>query len=125
VLIKLVNLWAASRLDESHTVGLGHDRQTRGVTYRIALKILKKINLSEPGSQYTPTLDRWRIDGHDNLILCGSTGWTKAGLPGRSYGACADSHCADGAIAAVLSLRWWSVLTAPRGAADDNWQSGA
>jgi hypothetical protein len=51
VLIKLVNLWAASRLDESHTVGLGHDRQTRGVTYRIALKILKKINLSEPGSQ--------------------------------------------------------------------------
>jgi hypothetical protein len=58
VLIKLVNLWAASRLDESHTVGLGHDRQTRGVTYRIALKILKKINLSEPGSQYTlPWID--------------------------------------------------------------------
>jgi hypothetical protein len=75
VLIKLVNLWAASRLDESHTVRLVHDRQTRGVTYRIALKILKKINLSEPGS--------------------------------------------------ILSLRWWSVLTAPRGAADDNWQSGA
>jgi hypothetical protein len=49
VLIKLVNLWAASRLDESHTVVLGHDRQTRGVTYRIALKILKKSTYQSQG----------------------------------------------------------------------------